>query len=96
MPAGDGTGPRGFGPMTGRAAGYCTGFDKPGCVAPGSSRRMGFGFRGGRGQSRRENYEMLQSQIEHLENTLSEFKQRLTEVKVDLFFNTEKQQGGQG
>ncbi|MBC7077615.1 MAG: DUF5320 domain-containing protein, partial [Synergistales bacterium] len=23
MPRGDGTGPAGFGPMTGRAAGYC-------------------------------------------------------------------------
>ena len=30
MPAGDGTGPLGWGPMTGRAAGYCAGFPVPG------------------------------------------------------------------
>lgn len=46
MPAGDGTGPRGIGPMTGRAAGYCAGYDRPGFAnsIPG----RGFG-RGGRG-----------------------------------------------
>ena len=30
MPRGDRTGPEGFGPMTGRAAGYCGGYDEPG------------------------------------------------------------------
>jgi hypothetical protein len=30
MPRGDGTGPRGFGPMTGSAAGFCVGFGVPG------------------------------------------------------------------
>ena len=30
MPGGDGTGPWGFGPMTGRAAGFCAGFPVPG------------------------------------------------------------------
>ena len=30
MPRGDGTGPAGMGPMTGRAAGYCAGFNAPG------------------------------------------------------------------
>ncbi|NOR84720.1 hypothetical protein GQ473_01240 [archaeon] len=30
MPGGDGTGPRGMGPMTGRRAGYCTGYNLPG------------------------------------------------------------------
>jgi hypothetical protein len=30
MPRGDGTGPMGFGPMTGRAAGYCAGYGVPG------------------------------------------------------------------
>jgi len=29
MPFGDGTGPRGMGPMTGRGAGYCAGFASP-------------------------------------------------------------------
>jgi len=30
MPGGDGTGPAGMGPMTGRAAGYCAGYPVPG------------------------------------------------------------------
>ncbi len=32
MPRGDGTGPQGMGSMTGRGAGYCAGFDRPGAV----------------------------------------------------------------
>ncbi len=34
MPRGDGTGPMGMGPMTGRAAGYCAGFGMPGYTNP--------------------------------------------------------------
>jgi len=34
MPAGDGTGPMGFGPMTGRRAGYCAGYAMPGYANP--------------------------------------------------------------
>lgn len=30
MPRGDGTGPAGYGPMTGRRAGFCAGFCRPG------------------------------------------------------------------
>jgi len=42
MPRGDGTGPAGFGPMTGRAAGYCAGYDAPGFAdAPGAGGRAG-------------------------------------------------------
>jgi len=40
MPLGDGTGPAGFGPMTGRAAGYCAGYPVPGYINPR------FGYRG--------------------------------------------------
>lgn len=51
MPRGDGTGPAGFGPMTGRAAGYCAGFQVPGYAnsLPGRGFGLGFGrgFRGG-------------------------------------------------
>jgi hypothetical protein len=39
MPFGNGTGPRGMGPMTGRGAGYCAGFDQPGFANPIPSRR---------------------------------------------------------
>ncbi|NQT25555.1 DUF5320 domain-containing protein [candidate division KSB1 bacterium] len=56
MPRGDGTGPSGLGPMTGRAAGYCAGYQVPGFANPipgrgsgfGFGRGLGLGFRGGR------------------------------------------------
>jgi len=34
MPGGDGSGPAGMGPMTGRAAGYCAGYPVPGYMNP--------------------------------------------------------------
>jgi hypothetical protein len=34
MPRGDGTGPLGMGPMTGRAAGFCAGYAAPGFMNP--------------------------------------------------------------
>lgn len=49
MPGGDGTGPAGMGPMTGRAAGYCVGYDMPGSVNPVVGRGFGAGGRGGGG-----------------------------------------------
>ena len=52
MPRGDGTGPMGMGPMTGRAAGFCAGFEVPGHANPIPGRGLGMGFgrgRGGRG-----------------------------------------------
>jgi len=48
MPRGDGTGPRGLGPMTGRAAGYCAGYSTPG-FANSYGGRMGMGRGYGRG-----------------------------------------------
>ncbi len=54
MPRGDGTGPAGMGPMTGRAAGYCAGFNVPGFMNPygGAGRGRGFGMGYGRGRGR--------------------------------------------
>ena len=57
MPGGDGTGPAGMGPMTGRAAGFCAGYPMPGYMNPvmgrgfgfGRGRGLGRGFRGGQG-----------------------------------------------
>ncbi|SHF61037.1 hypothetical protein SAMN02746089_02243 [Caldanaerobius fijiensis DSM 17918] len=43
MPRGDGTGPLGLGPMTGRAAGFCAGFTVPGFMNPGIGYYRGFG-----------------------------------------------------
>jgi len=62
MPFGDGTGPRGMGPMTGRGAGYCTGFGRPGFANPipgrgwfgfglGRRRLYGYPYAGGYGVS---------------------------------------------
>lgn len=61
MPGGDGTGPGGMGPMTGRGAGYCAGYPVPGFMNPtpgmgfgggGFGRGFGRGFGGG-GRGRR-------------------------------------------
>jgi hypothetical protein len=47
MPRGDSTGPMGMGPMTGRQAGYCAGYNMPGFVKNAGRRGMGTSF--GRG-----------------------------------------------
>ena len=57
MPFGNGTGPAGLGPMTGRAAGFCAGFPVPGYMNPvmgragfyGSGYGMPYGGWGRRG-----------------------------------------------
>lgn len=46
MPRGDGTGPMGMGPMTGRGFGYCAGYPMPGLMNAG----MGCGWGGGPGR----------------------------------------------
>ena len=62
MPRGDGTGPAGMGPMTGRAAGYCAGYSVPGYMNPVAGggyfgRGRGFGFYGrGGGRGWRNGY----------------------------------------
>ena len=53
MPRGDGTGPSGMGPMTGRAAGFCAGSTAPGFISsPGGRGFGGAGYGGGRGRGR--------------------------------------------
>ena len=51
MPRGDGTGPMGMGPMTGRAMGYCAGYSTPGYMNSGAGfgRGMAWGRGGGCG-----------------------------------------------
>ena len=57
MPAGDGTGPMGMGPMTGRGAGYCAGYGAPGYANPIPGRGFGMGRgRGGGGRGWRHQY----------------------------------------
>jgi len=51
MPYGDRTGPRGLGPRTGRALGYCAGYDTPGYTkGPGMGLGRGWGRGFGRGR----------------------------------------------
>ncbi len=54
MPRGNGTGPNGKGPMSGRAAGYCAGYGMPGYSnnAAGMGRGFGFGYGPRRGMGR--------------------------------------------
>ena len=53
MPRGNGTGPAGMGPMTGRAAGFCAETGRPGYADPVGGRGLGFGWgRGGGGRGR--------------------------------------------
>jgi len=52
MPGGDGTGPGGMGPMTGRAAGFCAGYSVPGYANPVGGHGMGMGWGRGRGRGR--------------------------------------------
>ena len=52
MPAGDGTGPMGYGPMTGRGMGICAGFPTPGYTNPTPGRGRGMGRGWGRGWGR--------------------------------------------
>jgi len=54
MPGGDRTGPRGAGPMTGRRAGLCAGYDVPGYL----NTDFGFGFGYGRGRGFGRGYGM--------------------------------------
>jgi hypothetical protein len=46
MPFGDGTGPMGLGPMTGRGGGFCAGFGMPGFANPMPRRGWGRGWGG--------------------------------------------------
>jgi hypothetical protein len=59
MPRGDGTGPLGQGPLSGRGAGYCAGYAAPGFASRPAYGRggppggMGAGFGGGHGHRNR-------------------------------------------
>jgi len=71
MPRFDGSGPLGFGPMTGRGMGPC------GCG-------MGYGRGYGRRfYSRKEESEMLEEEAKVLEEELKAVKERLSETKRD-------------
>jgi hypothetical protein len=96
MPRGDGTGPMGMGPMSGRAAGYCAGYGVPGAYNP-MYRGTGFGrargFRrmhyatgvpgwGGYAPGIKER-DFLNQQVESLEDQLQQLKKRLSEIEKE-------------
>ena len=95
MPRGDGTGPAGQGPMTGRRMGYCAGFSVPGFM------NFGFGRGFGRGSAWREGIMPIQQQLvpvqqiqpqviteqqekEMLEQELELIKQEMDEIQKRL------------
>ncbi|HDS30461.1 MAG TPA: hypothetical protein ENN67_05385 [Firmicutes bacterium] len=95
MPRGDGTGPNGMGPMTGRAMGLCAGYDRPGFANFGGGRRAGgwgrgYGFWGrGRGvapvypapvASREADTMALRDEVDMLRTRLDEIIKRLDEL----------------
>jgi len=77
MPRGDQTGPAGAGPMTGRGAGFCAGFNQPGFVAGG-----GFGRGCGRGFGFRNRF--VQSVQPSQGNELLELKEQMTRIEQRL------------
>ncbi|NLI70166.1 MAG: DUF5320 domain-containing protein [Firmicutes bacterium] len=84
MPGGDGTGPRGFGPRTGRGAGFCSGYAWPGYAAPWPRRRFwGYAypgpryFPGGYGDEK----EALKQQAEFLKDQIGALEARLKEIE---------------
>ena len=97
MPRGDGTGPNGQGPMTGRAMGFCAGFNIPGFMNPG----FGRGFGRGRGFAWRARFMPIQSQLmpiqqiqpavitekqekQYLEQELEALKEEIKEIEKRL------------
>lgn len=93
MPYGDGTGPDGMGPRTGRGLGYCSGYNGPG-FRRGTPLRRRFGLRGGWGFrwrfasqpqeytqpiSKEEEKRILEEEVKNLEDELRELKKRLEE-----------------
>ena len=95
MPKCDKTGPMGMGPMTGRGAGYCTGFTNQSYANPigcrfGFNRERGFGrkhYMTGLPRGARydiyntDNKEILKGHAKLLENQLDDVKKRLEELE---------------
>ena len=91
MPRGDGTGPNGMGPMTGRGKGFCAGFNVPGFMNSGFGRGFGmgrgFGFRQIPIQvqpqviSEADEKKILQEDLEIMKQEMAEIQKRLKELK---------------
>jgi hypothetical protein len=89
MPRGDGTGPDGEGPMTGRRMGFCTGYNTPGYMNQGFGRgqgmRQGFGTGRNFGSGRFRRFINRQPvQVEYQEPTKEEFLKELENEKAEI------------
>lgn len=88
MPGGDRTGPAGAGPMTGRGAGYCNGFNRPGSFRPGAGqgrgrRNMNFGAGRAGAQFSQEEFSNdgdKAREITELKNQLNKIEQKLDQL----------------
>ncbi|HED23649.1 MAG TPA: hypothetical protein ENN91_00820 [Firmicutes bacterium] len=90
MPGGDGTGPMGYGPRSGRAAGYCAGYGMPGFANPWPRRRFrgrGYGYGYGYAAPAPDagayagEKEYLKEQAEYLKEEISMLEARLKELE---------------
>ena len=100
MPGRDGTGPRGMGPVSGKAAGYCVGQQAPGYASPGCDTGMGRGFGRGRGRrfrggitgisdavptaTREQQLELLKRQAEYFKTAGEEISARINEIETAM------------
>ncbi len=79
MPALDGTGPRGLGPMTGRRMGRCA--DQQAGLGKGYGRGFGRGYGAGYGRANygtnQTNQSALEQRIKDLENTISVLRDKI-------------------
>ncbi len=104
MPQGDGTGPNGQGPMTGRRMGFCAGFNNPGFMNSGFGRGLrrafgngfgngrGFGFRAGRFQQSAPQQSIPVQQFQPQVITEEQEKEYLKEELEELKKETEEVQ----
>jgi len=89
MPRGDGTGPYGRGPMSGRGLGYCAGYGRAGFTNPVGRRfGQGYGYGRGYGWGFRSPYDYpeisektyLENEIKVLSENLKTLEKRLSEI----------------
>ncbi|HEX42645.1 MAG TPA: hypothetical protein ENN81_11405 [Phycisphaerales bacterium] len=93
MPGGDGTGPLGYGPMTGRGAGYCAGYGAPGAFGPlgrGRGRGRGRGLRfgpvayhgpGAAPLPGEQELQMLRDQAQQMQQSLEGINRRISQLE---------------
>lgn len=93
MPRGDGTGPMGMGPMSGRGAGLCAGYNMSGFANRGCGMGLGLGRRAGfraagaggwRGMSTTvadDDKKTLRRQVDVMQSQLDALKKRLGETE---------------